>query len=185
MADNAPEQNYEAENTQSNNFDAMLKNKALQSEFDRRVSKALETARAKSEQDFQRQLQQELALAKQQALDEAKAQAEQELAQREIAVSQKEKDIARRELRTFALEQLAKRALPAGLADALNYEDESSMQKSLEATERAFRQAIQQGMESHLAGLYPEAGNLPPRNEDLDDESYYRANYRKKHGGNS
>ena len=156
------------------NFDRFLQNnRAMQSEFDRRITKALDTAHLKWEQEADQRYRARQA----QALAEAKAQTERDFQQREDAVSKREKEIARRELRGSAIEQLAFRGLPAGLADALNYENAESLDKSLNAAEHAFRDAVRQGMEARMVGMQPEAGVQPIRNEDLDDDSYYRTNY--------
>ena len=160
-------------------FDAILRDRAMQSEFDRRVSKALDTARAKWEQEQQRR---DEAL-RAEILASAREQAEEDCRQREEEISRKEREIARRELRSAALDQLKRRGLPPELAQTLSFDDQAGMERAIDAAEAAFRSAVRQGMEERLQGMYPEAGALIPRSEDMDDESYYRMNYLKKHGG--
>lgn len=52
--------------------------------------------------------------------------------EQEAALEKREKEIAVREMRMNALEKLNSRGLPSELADAINYSDEESIDKSIE-----------------------------------------------------
>ena len=169
------------ERTDAADLDAVLKDRSMQSEFDRRISKALETARSKWEQEAALRSEQSRA----QALESAREQAAMDYAQREDEISRRELDIRRRELKNEALAMLAQRDLPAELAEMLPLEDAETMKRTLELAEHAFREAIRRGMAQRMTGMYPEIGAAPLRSEDMDDDSYYRTNYLRKNGGNN
>ncbi len=74
---------------------------------------------------------------------------------RAFELDAREAEITRRELRASALDALARKGLPASLADALLYTDTQSFETSLGAVERAFRPALQEGIEQRLRGQAP------------------------------
>ena len=102
-----------------------------------------------------------------------------EASRRESALDAREKELAVRELRAEALELLAARGLPKALADAVGYDSREGMLASVDAVERAFRQAVQEAVEERLRGASPAAGASAQSLDDalLDDASYYRLNY--------
>lgn len=140
-------------------FDDFLKGAGNQSEFDRRVTKALETAKA----GWQAEADKKIAEAKTEAerlaqmTAEQKAQHEQE--KREKTIADREAQITRRELRATALETLAEKSLPKDLADILDYGDAEKCNASLASVEKAFRTAVQAGVDERLRGKTPKAGD--------------------------
>ncbi|MDD3410283.1 MAG: DUF4355 domain-containing protein [Eubacteriales bacterium] len=107
-----------------------------------RAEKAVATARTEAEK-----------LAKMTA--EQRAQHDRE--QREAALAQREAELNRRELRATALNTLAERGLPSTLAETLNYTDADQCNASIDSVEKAFRAAVQQGVESRMKGSVPAA----------------------------
>ncbi len=82
---------------------------------------------------------------------------------REDALTAREAEVTRRELRVTAQGELAKRGLPAALADVLHYADADACSASIAAVEQAFRSAVQTGMEARLRNPdIPKAGHLSP-----------------------
>ena len=122
-------------------FDDILKDKKYQSEFDKRVAKALETAKGKWETDYQAKVEE----AKTEAEKLAKMNAEQK-------AKYAEKDITTRELRATAFETLAEKNLPKELVDILNYSDAEQCNKSIEAVEKAFQTAVERAVNEKLRG---------------------------------
>ncbi len=101
--------------------------------------------------------------------------AEYDAARRESDLAEREKNLARRELRADALEEPEKRGLPKALADAVGYDSRAGMLASVDAVEKAFRQAVQTAVEERLRGVSPAAGaSAQGDGSELDDESYYR-----------
>ena len=89
--------------------------------------------------------------------------------QREAELARRETEIAKRELRAQAVEQLSARQLPVELADLLDYSDAERCAASLETVERIFRQAVQQGVERRIVGSAPKAGRAQARSGSLRD----------------
>ena len=87
----------------------------------------------------------------------AEQRAQHDREQREAALTQREAELNRRELRATALNTLAERGLPSTLADTLNYADADQCSASIAAIEKAFRSAVQQGVESRMKGTAPSA----------------------------
>ena len=147
-------QNSESEKS----FDDVLKDKKYQSEFDRRVAKALETAKAKWDTEKATELENARTeaekLSKMKADEKAKYQEEKRIAELE----KREKDITVRELKATALETLAEKELPKELAEILNYESAETCNASIEAVEKAFQNAVGKAVNEKLRGGNPPKG---------------------------
>lgn len=133
-------------------FDELLKDKKYQSEFDKKIAKALETAKSKWEQDKATELENAKTeaekLAKMNAEQKAKYAEEKRIAELE----KREKDITTRELKAQAYETLAEKGLPKELVDILNYENADSCNKSIESVEKAFQSAVEKAVNEKLRG---------------------------------
>lgn len=123
-------------------------NKDYQSEFDKRVNKSLETARAKWEAEKQAEISEAKKLEKM----NAEQKAEYERKQAEKALKEREAAITRRELTVTATEQLAERKLPTKLASVLDYSSAESCSASIETVAAAFNEAVAQAVEERLKG---------------------------------
>lgn len=146
----APEPATEPQ-SQPQSFDDLLKNKDYQAEFDRRVQKALGTAKEKWTVLMDDKLSEADKLAKMNKEEKAeylRQKQEKELKDREAAIT-------RRELMADAKNTLAEKKLPVGLAEVLNYGDADSCSKSIEAVEKAFQEAVQAAVEEKLKGGTP------------------------------
>ena len=180
MEENIAVQNNTAASQQEarpgQDFDALLRERDFQSEFDRRVSRALETARGKWAQETERRIQQARAQAEERARMTGEERMAHDFAERQKQLEAREKDILRRELQADAMRMLQERGLPAELAGVVNYESAESVQQSLELAENAFRSAVQLGVEKRLAGdgpaVVPRKASVPE-----NDADYYRARY--------
>ena len=159
-------------------FDALLRERDFQSEFDRRVSRALETARGKWAQETKQKIERARAEAERLARMSGEERMAHDFAQREAELSAREQSIVRRELRAEAARMLSERSLPPELADALNYESAEQVSLSMDAAEKAFRQAVQQGVEARMRGSVPTLARSG-RSGDLSDEEYYRSRVQK------
>ena len=139
--DNAAEKN-----NPEPSFDDILKNKDYQSEFDKRISKALETAKAKWEAETQTKITEAQKLAKMNA--EQKAQYEKDRHERELA--EREANITKRELQATAKETLSEKGLPVDLYQTLDYTNADSCTKSIEAVEKAFKAAVEKAVDDRV-----------------------------------
>lgn len=136
-------------------FDDLLKDKAYQAEFDRRVTKALETAKAKWQQEEAAKIEAAKTEAEKLAKMNAEQKAEHERQKREKELADREAALTLRELKAQAATTLAEKGLPAGLLDSLNYSDAEACSKSIDAVEAVFRSAVQAGVEDRLKGKEP------------------------------
>jgi len=155
--------NGEQENAQTGaettipTFDEILATKEYQSEFDRRIAKALDTAREKWETEAAGKIEE----AKKTAKMTAEQKADYERKQTEAELARREAEITRRELRADAVEKLAEKNLPTSLADTLDYSDAETCAKSIQAVETAFRQAVEAAVNDRLRGESPKTGEEP------------------------
>ena len=110
-------------------FDDLLKNKDYQSEFDRRVTKALETAKAKWQTEQDAAVEAAKTEAERLAKMNADQKAQHEREKREKDLADREAALTLRELKAQAATTLAEKGLPAGLIDTLNYTDADACQQ--------------------------------------------------------
>lgn len=90
-------------------------------------------------------------------------QAEEDLRAREAEIARRESAVIRRELKAQALETLAGKGLDKSLADLLDYGSAESCSASIERMEKAFRAAVQAGVEQRLktgGGALPRGGEV-------------------------
>ena len=99
-----------------------------------------------------------------------------ELDRREADLTRREAELERRELRARATRLLGERALPAALADALSYDSAEALQKSVDVTEQAFREAVRRGIEERMRSDVPRTGAAEAADD--SDEAYYANHYR-------
>lgn len=133
-------------------FDQWLdSNPAFRSEFDRRNTKAVQTARARWEQDQAEEQ------------DEAKKLSKMTEAQRERYQLDKEKkafaaqqaQFAARQMRVSVGAELQKRGLDAGMAKWITGKDADTSMANLDEFEAAFRAAVQSGVNEAMRGKTP------------------------------
>lgn len=176
MEENIAVQNNEAaspaEANPAQGFDALLRQRDFQSEFDRRVSRALETARGKWAQETERKIEQVRAAAEARARMTGEERMAHDFAERAQMLDAREQELNRRELQAEALRMLGERGLPAQLAGAISCASSEAMVSSLNAAEEAFLSAVQAGVQARLRSEGPQ---LVPRQASLpeSDRDYY------------
>lgn len=153
-------------------FDELLKNREFQSEFDRRISRALDTARSKWMQETGRRIEQ-VRMEERSSSDERISA---EYAEREAELHRRENLLIERELRADAVKMLNERGLPPELIGAINLSGEENMKASMENAELAFRKAVQSGVEQRMRGSTPISANRTA-GKDMGDAEYYRSRY--------
>ena len=136
-------------------FDDVLKDKKYQSEFDKRVAKALETAKTKWDTDKATELENAKTEAEKLAKMNAEQKAKYEEDKKIKELEKREKEITTRELKAQAYETLAEKGLPKDLVEILNYSDAESCNKSIEAVEKAFQSAVEKAVNEKLRGKNP------------------------------
>lgn len=127
---------------------------ANQSDFDsatdKRISKALETAKVSWQEEANQRIEQAKTEGEKLAKMTADKKAEYERDQRDKEISTREAKINERELRASAYEQLASKGLPKDLISTLNFTDAASCEASIMAVETSFSDAVQQAVDERL-----------------------------------
>lgn len=136
-------------------FDDFLKDPKNQAEFDRRVSKALETSRSKMQAEINTKVQEAVTEAEKMAKMNAEQKAQYEREKKEKEMADREAAITKRELMATAKEQLAEKGLPLSLADVLNYSSAEECNASIEAIGKTFQEAVEKAVEDRLKGGKP------------------------------
>lgn len=123
-------------------------NKAIQSEYDKMITKSLETAKEKWEKESEDRLNQKLSEADKLAKmnKEEKDNYQKQVADKQL--KDREAQITRRELQATAKETLIEKGLSPILADILNYENADSVQKSIEHVKDVFEKAVKEQVAS-------------------------------------
>jgi len=142
---------------------------------DKRIEEAKQAARSEAEKLVKMNAEQRAEHDRQEAERAAKA--------REEEITRREAELTRRELKATAMDELAKRKLPGGLLDILNYSDADACSASIATVEKAWRECVQQGVNERLAqsGVSLKTGGSPDY-ANMSDADYYAATY--KPGGN-
>lgn len=175
------DQNNQNKDQQNQNnlsdFDKFLAQPGMQSEFDRRLAKSLETQKKNLSATMQQQINDAVAAAVQEAQNRAKMTAEQQKEyddkKRADELAKREAAIVRRELKASAKEKLAEKGLSSALADFLDYSDEAKMSESLEKLAKTYAASIQAGVELKLKGTEPM--KKAPQNADTEVEAQIAA----------
>lgn len=159
-------------------FDDILGDKKYQSEFDKRVAKALETAKSKWETEKATELENAKTeaekLAKMNAEQKAKYAEEKRIAELE----KREKAITARELRATTLETLAEKKLPNEFADIINYSSADSCKESIETIEKAWTKAQGSWQEAVEAEANKRLrGGNPPKGGQGNNQSTFGFNF--------
>jgi len=132
-------------------FDDYLK-AGGQSEFDRRVQKAVNTAVTKAQEKWTALQDEKLSEAEKLAKMTQAERADYMAKKREKDLADREAAITRRELQAEAKNTLTGKGLPLELADVLVYTDADACSASIEAVEKAFSAAVQAAVNERLKG---------------------------------
>jgi len=132
-------------------FDDYLK-AGGQSEFDRRVQKAVNTAVTKAQEKWSALQDEKLSEAEKLAKMTQAEKAEYMAKKREKDLADREAAITKRELMAEAKNTLTSKGLPLELADVLVYTDADACSASIDAIEKAFSTAVQTAVNERLKG---------------------------------
>ena len=147
-------------------FDEFLKsNPENQREFDRRMTKGLETARGKWQQEADNLVQAARTEAEKLASMNAEEKAEHALKKREEDVQRRDADLTRRELRINAAQMLHERGLPTELLELVSFTDSESCKASIDMLEKVHLVAVQKGVEARMQGVPPKDNTTKPENK--------------------
>lgn len=134
-------------------FDEILADKYYQSEFDKKVAKALETARTKWEKEAEEKRTEAEKLAKMDADEKHKYQLEQANKEREDALAK----LNAYELKEQAIKIASEKELPISLLNVIDYRKENaeSIKTKIDEIEVVYKQAIQTGINDRMKEKTP------------------------------
>lgn len=163
----------EGKNDEPKSFDSFLKEGKNQEEFDRRVREAVSGAVEAAQEKWRALTDDKVSEAEKLAkmTDGEKAQYLQRKRERELA--DREAAVMRKELMAEAKNKLAEKKLPVGLSETLNYTDAETCDKSMEAVEKAFQEAVEVAVNERLKGDKPPGA--PPDEDDANLEKQIQA----------
>lgn len=150
----------------------------LQADAEARVKTAREEGRSEAEKLAK--------MSEEQRLTHEREQAERAARERENALKTREAEITRRELRAEAIETLTGKGLPKDLHSILDYSSADACSQSIDVVEKAFRRAVQEGIDERLrkSGVrLPTAGGDAPDYNSMSDDEYYATQYKKDKRG--
>lgn len=133
-------------------FDDFLKDGKNQSEFDKRVAKAIETSRSKWQAEYESKLEAEKTEAAKFAKMNAEQKAQYEAEKRAADLDERERAITERELKAQANVTLTEKGLPLELSKILKYKDAETCNSSIEVVEKAFQAALEKAVNDKLRG---------------------------------
>jgi hypothetical protein len=136
-------------------FDDVLKTEGFQAEFDRRVSKAIDTALKKHDEKRRILADQKASEAEKLAKMNADEKARYEMDKRTRELDAREAEISRKELKATAKATLADKKIPSSLADLLDYSNAEKCNASIDTMEKAFMEAVETAVKDRLKGSAP------------------------------
>lgn len=151
--------------------------KKIESESDRKLEKALKTAREKWEKEFQEKLEQEKKEAERLAKLSEKERKEEELAKREQELQERLRQLELKELKAEAVADLNKKGLPAEFADFLLAENAEKTLENINNFKKAFDEAVNKAVKDKLRQETPKAGDS---NVELSKERFRNMSYLEK-----
>lgn len=163
-------------------FDDILKDSNYQTEFEKRMSEAIKSERAKWEADSKTKIDEVKTEAEKVAKMTAEQKAKYEEEKRVADIERREKELNTRELKVQADTLLTEKNLPKSLAEVVIYENAETCIKSIEAIETAFNEAIENAVNERLRGGKPQRGgqkNIVDYSK-MSDAEYYAATYKNK-----
>lgn len=157
-------------------FDEILKESDYQSEFDRRVTKAINTAVSKERARLEALQNEKLTEAEKLAKMTEEERNEYKAQQREAEMKKREAAITKRELMAEAKEKLAEKGLPLNLAEIIDYTNAETAKSSIDAIEKSFNISVAKTVEDKLKGGMPpkDAGSVGEKNKDKAKEAEVR-----------
>ena len=134
-------------------FDEILQDKTYQSEFDKKVAKALETAKTKWEQDAEVKRTEAEKLAKMDSDEKHKYQLDLATKEKEEALSK----LNAYELKEEAIKIASTKELPISLLNVIDYRKENaeSIKTKIDEIEVVYKQAIQEGINDRMKEKTP------------------------------
>lgn len=141
-------------------FDDLLKsNPEFQREFDRRMSKGIETREKALREQAEKERDAAVTEAQRVAQMNAAEKEQHEREKREETLKAREAAVQLREMRAQGQDMLAEKNLPLSLLPTLNLSTAEALKESVDAVEKAYRESVQAGIKAGMRGTPPPAGH--------------------------
>lgn len=158
--------------------------KLLQSESDKRVSKALETAKSKWEQEYQKKLEVEKSEAEKLAKMSESERLQAEFEKQREAFEAERKEFQRERLEAQTVKELSQSGLPVQFATYLMADDADTIKINIDTFKSQWQQAIEEAVNERLKGSTPKSANVAgktmTKQEFAQLEYHQRAEFMKK-----
>ena len=151
----ADEPTDEEKKDEKPSFDEILKDPAYQAEFDRRMSKGIDTALNNAEKRLKQIADDTISEAEKlsKMSDLEKKEYQQKKAEKELA--RREADLNKRELMAEAKTTLAEQGIPVAFANLLDYSNAETVKASIATVSETYNGAVQAGVDARLKGGKP------------------------------
>lgn len=156
-------------------FDDFLKTGENQSEFDRRVQEAVNTAVKDAQEKWKALTDDKLSEAERLAkmTEDEKKEYLQNKKEKDLAA--REAEVTKKELMAEAKNTLSSDGLPQELAEVLDYTDADTCKKSMDTVKKAFQKAVEAAVEEKLKGGKTPKKATETKDEDILKQQVYNA----------
>lgn len=158
-------------------FDEILEDKEYQSEFDRRVNKALETAKGKWEKEYSQKLEAEKTEAEKLAKMDAEQKHQYELEQALKKATDSEAKLRAYELKEQAVKIASEKSVDIGLLDLIDFSRESAetVATKIDNIKNVYDKAIQNALNDKLKQKSPVSHDINTKEKDPFVEGFLKA----------
>lgn len=150
----------------------------LQSETDKRVSQALQTAKEKWETDYKAQLQTEKSEAEKLATMTAEQKAQAELEKQRTSFEQERKSFLKEKLELQTIKELSSEGLPTGFSSYVMSETAEDTSTNIQTFKSEWEKAIEQAVDERLKGRTPAAATSV--GSSITKEQFVKLGYKER-----
>ena len=163
-AKNEQDQGAEPKRDERPDFNQLLKeHKEYQSAFDRQVQNAIDTARSKWEKEAEAKQSEAEKLAAMNADEKERFKIKKEWDK----ISEKQKELEVRELKSTAAELLTEKGLSHELTACLNFSNADACKNSIEALDQAIKNEVERQVNARFRSATPKEGANPGNKNDF------------------
>ena len=161
--------------TEAKTFSQEEVDKLLQQESDRRVSKALETSKAKWEEEYKSKLETEKSEAERLATMTQEERFKAEIEQQRKEIEDERKQIVRERLEHQAIKELASSSLPVNFSNYVMADTADEVSTNIKSFQKEWSAALEKAVEERLAGSTPKSSNK--QNGTITKEQFSKMDY--------
>ena len=172
------QQEHSQENVQPETFTKEQVEKMLQAETDRKVSKALETAKAKWQEEFQTKLAEEKNQAEKLAKMSESERLQAEFDKQKQAFENERQQFLREKLELQTVKELSTLGLPTDFSTFVMADDAETIKTNISILKEQFEMAIEKAVEEKLKGHTPKTATKA--GSTVTKEQFKKMGYKEK-----